>query len=136
MRSPGAIVTPVSGGMLDDGGMTRSLRTYDHRLRELDRRTGDLSIATSVGVPRSTAAGWLRGPSRPTVSIDVLSLGEQDLQAEVVRLRRPVEKLRAVARILVATMRALNIDLGQHRIPDGASKSILLCAVERAQKVL
>jgi len=33
-------------------------------------------------------------------------------------------------------MRALSIDLGHHRVRDGASKSIILRAVERAQKVL
>ena len=75
--------------MLDDGGMTRRQKTYDHRLRELVRRTRDLSIATSVGVPRSTAAGWLRDPGCPTVTLDVLSFNEQELQAEVV----PTENL-------------------------------------------
>jgi hypothetical protein len=37
--------------------MTRSgsQRRYDHRLRDLVQRTGDLTIATDLGVPRSTA---------------------------------------------------------------------------------
>ena len=34
---------------------TRPQQRYDHRLRELVRRTGDLTIATDRGVPRSTA---------------------------------------------------------------------------------
>ncbi len=33
--------------------MTRSMRTYDHRLRELVRQTGDVTIAMSAGVPRT-----------------------------------------------------------------------------------
>ena len=78
--------------------MSRSLKTYDHRLRELIRQTGDLTIATSAGVPRSTAAGWLRRSGRTTVTLDALSLGQQELQAEVLRLQRRVEKLRAVVK--------------------------------------
>ena len=131
-RSPG----PTRPGIVDDGGMPRSLKTYDHRLRELVRRTGDVSLATSVGVPRSTAAGWSRGPSRTTVSLDVLSMGQQDLQTEVLCLRGRVEKLRAVARVLVASIKAFDIDLGRRRIPDGAAKSVLVRAVERGREVL
>ena len=136
MWSPGAIVTPVSGGMLDDRSMTRSVRTYDHWLRELVRRTRDISIATSAGVPRSTAAGWLRSPSRSPVTLDALSLDQQELQAEVLRLRRRVHKLCGVARILVATIQAFGIDLSRRRVPDGESKSRILRAVERARAVL
>ena len=91
--------------MPDDVGMPRSLKTYDHRLRELARQTGDVTIATSAGVPRSTAAGWLRRPGRSTVTLDALSMDQQTLQTEV--LRGKLEKLRAVARILVASMKAL-----------------------------
>ncbi len=79
--------------MLDDEGMTCSFRTYDHRLRELVRQTGDVTIATSAGVPRSTAAGWLRRPSRAAVTIDTLSFDQQEPQVEVLRLQRQVEKL-------------------------------------------
>ena len=35
-------------------------QVYDHRLRDLVRQTGDIGIATATGVPRTTAAGWLR----------------------------------------------------------------------------
>src|SRR5215470_17878157 len=45
----------------------RPQKRYDHRLRELVQRTGDLTIATDVGVPRSTARGWLR--TAPTVVV-------------------------------------------------------------------
>jgi putative transposase len=34
---------------------------YDHRLRNLVQRTGNVTIATRLGVPRSTARGWLSG---------------------------------------------------------------------------
>jgi hypothetical protein len=51
-------------------------------------------------------------------------------------LQRRVEKLQAVARILVAALRVLDIDLGHHRIPDGVSKFVLVRAVERARDAL
>ena len=116
--------------------MPRSQRTYDHRLRDLVRRTRDVTLATSLGVPRSTAAGWLRQPSRTTVTIDLLSKNAQDLQAEVVRLRRRVQKLRAVVRLLVTLLRTFEVDLARRRLPDGEAKSGLLRAIERAQQVL
>ena len=79
--------------------MARSQKTYDHRLRDLVRRTRDVTQATSLGVPRSTAAGWLRQPDRSTITIDVLSNDARDLHAEIIRLRRRVQKLRAVSHI-------------------------------------
>ena len=116
--------------------MPRPKRSYDHRLRDLVRRTRDLNIAISAGVPRSTAAGWLSEPRRNIVTVDALSMDEQGLRAEVLRLRRCVQKLRAVVRILVAVIRAFDIDLGRRRLPDGESKSFLLSAIERARAVL
>ncbi len=38
----------------------RRQQTYDHRLRDLARTTGDPDILAELGVPRSTALGWLR----------------------------------------------------------------------------
>ena len=38
---------------------SRPQQTLDHRLRDLVQRTGDLTIATDLGVPRSAAHGWL-----------------------------------------------------------------------------
>src|SRR6266851_9543452 len=39
----------------------RPQQRYDHRPRNLVQRTGDVTIATDRGVPRSTARGWLAG---------------------------------------------------------------------------
>ncbi len=63
-------------------------KTYDHRLRELVRKTGDLSVATDLGVPRSTAAEWLSSEPKDVVTVCVLDMREVELQAEVLRLRR------------------------------------------------
>jgi len=80
-------------------------RVYDHRLRDLARRTGDWSLATGRGVPRSTAAGGLRRELRPVVTVDGLDVAEGDVRAEVVRLRRRVRSLSAVVGLLVAVLR-------------------------------
>ena len=45
---------------------TRVQQRYDHRLHNLVQRTGDVTVATDLGVLRSTARGWLgRTPRCP-----------------------------------------------------------------------
>ncbi|MEM7308030.1 MAG: DDE-type integrase/transposase/recombinase [Planctomycetota bacterium] len=61
---------------------------------------------------------------------------EEALQDEVLRLRRQVGRLPAIARILFACFRALGMDLTRRRVPDGPSKAALLRAVERGRDVL
>ena len=63
-------------------------RTYDHRLRELVRETGDLRIASDLGVPRSTARSWLTGDQKAVVTLDVMDTRTLELQREVLTLRR------------------------------------------------
>ena len=48
----------------------RQQQRDDHRLRDLVQRTGDLIIATDLGVPRSTARGWLGAAPTVVVSLD------------------------------------------------------------------
>jgi hypothetical protein len=66
----------------------RPQQRYDHRLRELVQRTGDLTIATDLGVPRSTARGWHRTAPTVTVSLDVANLTELELRHEILKLRK------------------------------------------------
>ena len=66
----------------------RPQKRYDHRLRELVQRTRDLTIATDLGVPRSTTRGWLRTAPTVVVSLDVADLTELELRQEVLTLRR------------------------------------------------
>ena len=70
----------------------RPQQRYDHRLRDLVRRTGDVTIATDLGVPRSTARGWLARAPKVVVSLDVTDLRAPELQQEVLTLRRRVRK--------------------------------------------
>jgi hypothetical protein len=58
-------------------------------------------------------------------------MDEGALQAEVLRLRRRVQKLCAVARILLASIKVFELDLEGHRVSDGTSKSLILRAIER-----
>ena len=40
-------------------------------------------MAIELGIPRSTAVGWLGDSPKQVVSLDLLSLDEQELQHEV-----------------------------------------------------
>jgi hypothetical protein len=63
--------------------MSGRRRAYDHRLRELACEEGNAHLLGGIGVPRSTAASWLRRGSRAVVSLDVVTKDAIELQAEV-----------------------------------------------------
>lgn len=115
-------------------GSKRSLRSYDHRLVLLVQETRDRSIATQLGVPRSTVAGWLRRAPRA-----VTAAGSDDeaavLRGRVARLERRCRRLVAILHVVIALLRALKLDLSRLRVaaPD---KARLLRAVERTRSVL
>jgi hypothetical protein len=46
-----------------------------------------MTLATDLGVPRSTARGWLGKAPKVVVSLDVTDLRESELQQEVLELR-------------------------------------------------
>ena len=58
----------------------RRQQQYDHRLRDLVQRTGDVTVATRFGVPRWIARGWLRKAPKVVVSLDVTILKTYELQ--------------------------------------------------------
>ena len=94
-----------------DTSPSRSQRTYDHRLRDLVRTAGDPDVVAELGVPRSTALGWLRGEYAPVVTAEVLDMDATRLQAEVCKLRRRVRMLAAIVRLLIALVRTFDIRL-------------------------
>jgi hypothetical protein len=55
----------------------------DHRLRDLVQGTGDVTIATELGVRRSTARGWFGKAPKVVVSLDATNLRASELQKEV-----------------------------------------------------
>jgi putative transposase len=112
----------------------RPQQRYDHRLRHLVHCTGDVTVATDLGVPRSTARGWLGPASAVVVCLDVADLSEPELQQEVLKLRRRVQKLTAVLRLVLALLRTSGFRLAEERLPDGRAKMRILRAVDRARE--
>jgi hypothetical protein len=108
-------------------------RRYDHRLRDLVQRTGDLTIATDLGVPRSTARGWLRATPRVVVTLETADLTGPELRQEILKLRRRVEKLAALLRLALALLRASEFSLSTARLPEGEAKRRILSAIDRAR---
>src|SRR5712692_2369489 len=86
----------------------RPQQRYDHRLRNLVQRTGNVTVATDLGVPRSTARGWLRAAPTVVVSLDVADLTEPELRQQVVKLRR---RLTALLRLALALLRTSGFSL-------------------------
>ena len=102
---------------------TRPQQRYDHRLRDLVHYTGDVTLATDHGVPRSTARGWLRRrPRGPQASSIVL---------HVVTVQRVVRG--AFGRRLNLEQPVMTGDLGRHQI-DGGRKRLLWIGKDRTTK--
>jgi transposase-like protein len=112
---------------------TGRAQQYDHGLRDLVRRIGDVTIATDLGVSRSTARGWLRQARRVVVSLDVTNLRTSELQQEILALRRRVKKLTALLRLALALLRSWGFTLAHERLPDGRAKMSIRRAVDRAR---
>jgi putative transposase len=111
----------------------RPQQRYDHRLRDLVQRTGDLSLATAHGVPRSTARGWLGAAPLVVVSLEGADLTEPELRQEILKLRRRVEKLAALLRLALALLYASGFRCSGARVPDGDDKRRILRAVDQAR---
>jgi putative transposase len=107
-----------------------------NRLRDLVQRTGDLTIATDLGVPSSTARGWLGATPRVVVTLDLADLAEPELRQEILKLRRRVEKLASLLRLPLALVHASGVRLSGERLPDGRAKERILRAVDRARECL
>ena len=52
-------------------------KAYDHRLRDITCEEGDPTLFRDLGVPRSTAASWIRRGQRPVVSAQLLALDQR-----------------------------------------------------------
>ena len=114
--------------------IARSQQRYDHRLRNLVQRTGDVTVATDLGVPRSTARGWLAETPTVVVCLDVTEFTEPELRQEVLKLRRRVRKLTALLRLALALLQTSGFRLTVARLPDGRDKLRILRAVDRARE--
>ena len=129
-------VSPIAPIIIWMASRSRPQQRYDHRLRELVQRTGDLTIATDLGGPRSTARGWLRAAPGVVVTADLADLTAPELRQEILKLRRRVEKLAALLRLALAVVHASGFNLSCERLPDGPAKERILRAVDRARGCL
>jgi hypothetical protein len=111
-------------------------RTDDHRMRDLVCAERDPDVLRPIGVPRSTAAIWIRRGPRPVVSAEVLSLDHAQLQAEIVALCRRLRFLLAVVRLASLLVRLSSFRLDFHRLPNGKAKNLVRRAVAAAQQAM
>src|SRR4051794_37606937 len=114
----------------------RAQQRYHHRLRHLVQRTGDVTVATALGVPRSTARGWLGARPAVVVCLDVAELTGPELRREGLQLRRRVQKLTALLRLVLALLRTSGFRLTEQRLPEGHAKMRILRAVSGAREYL
>jgi hypothetical protein len=118
------LVTPAEGSAWDEGvdrlqlalndpsmpPMSRPQQRYDHRLRQLVQRTRDVSIATSIGCPRSTAREWLGAAPRGAVSLDAVDLTKQELRAEIVEATATHRETGGAASLVVGPGARLRVE--------------------------
>ena len=101
---------------------THTQKQYDHRLRLLIQKSGDLALSVRYGFPRSTARGWLKQARTDAISIDVLDMDAEDLQREVLLLRRRLTRLMALLHLVILAFKVSGFSFDRVRIPDGARK--------------
>jgi transposase InsO family protein len=109
-------------------------RAYDHRIRDLVCEERDPALFAQLGIPRTTAASWIRRGSRPVVTAALFDQHEQQLRAKVLKLERRVQLLLGIARLLFVLVRLLGVRLDSQRVPSGEAKSAILAAIGRAKK--
>jgi transposase InsO family protein len=114
----------------------RTQNRYDHHLRELIRSTGDIDYAIQLGVPRSTARGWLTSTGSDVVTLDVVGMDTLRLQQEVLRQQRRGDRLAALLRLVIVVLKLSDVSLSNIRIPEGTAKMLLLQAIERSCRIL
>jgi hypothetical protein len=105
---------------------TAARNVYDPRVRELIRATGDPDLFPELGIPRSTATGWLRGDFKPAVGAEAVSRTEIELHARLAKLDRRIRILVAVVRLLLALVRVSGCRLNGERLPTGKAKADIL----------
>ena len=110
----------------------RVQRAYDHRLRNFVHDTGDSSHATRIGVPRSTASGWIKRDKKTVVSLKSHDHDIEKLECEVVRLRSQVAKLRAIVRLLFVVLKLSGFTWERFGVPNGAKKLQFLNSIGKA----
>jgi hypothetical protein len=115
---------------------TQPQRTYDHRIKEAILETGDRNLYPELEIPRSTIRGWVHRGLPDVVTSELIACDRAALISENLALPRRRALLAAVIGLLAAMLRVSKNGLDCERYADGASKAVLLRAVDRASKVL
>jgi hypothetical protein len=63
----------------------RAQRSYGYRPVRLVQETADIAIATKLGVPWSTGAGWVRRAQKPVTTVPELDSSVMHLPTRVLR---------------------------------------------------
>jgi putative transposase len=114
----------------------RTQNRYDHLLREHVRSTGDINHAIRLGVPRSTARGWVKSAPAEVITLDVVAMDNLRLQEKVVILQSRLDWVIAILRLFVVVLKTSNVSLSSVRFPEGTAKRMLLRTIQRSSCVL
>ncbi len=114
----------------------RVQRVYDHRLRQFVCSTGDTAHALRIGVPRSTANGWLHPRERPVISLTQFGHHVEALETEVAKLQAQAAKLRHIVRLLFLILKFSGFSFENCRIPSSSDKSKLIMQIKKAANVI
>ena len=107
-----------------------------HRLWEFVCTTGDTAHALRIGVPRSTANGWLLPKEQPILTLSQFGLHVEELEIEVAKLRLQAAKLRHLVRLLFFILKLSGFSLQNCRIPIAIDKSRLIKQIRNSAKVI
>ena len=108
---------------------------YDPRVRELIHATGNPDLFPELGMPRSTAAGWLRGNFKSAIGTEAVSATEIELYMKLAKLERRIQILLAVLRLLVVLVWVSGGKLTGKRLPGGKAKANILSALKIGRRV-
>jgi hypothetical protein len=98
--------------------------------------SGNLRLATKIGVPKATAAGWRRRGCREVLTLDSRDKETAELRRKVHRLEARADALLAIVRLLLVLVRLRGARLDGERLPEGAAKEQVLNSIKRATSVL
>lgn len=82
----------------------RRQRSYEHRLKELVRSTGNIDVALQRGGLRFYGPRLADETMSDVITVDVLDLSLEELQCEMIALRRRNARLIALLRLINTVM--------------------------------
>ena len=106
----------------------RAYRAYDHRLKRAIWLSGDPDVFPELGIPRSTATGWIRRGVPTVVTTDEFDEESEDLVIENRQLKNELAKVEATQRLQGFTFKLFGLQIQYRRLPLADSKEMPLAA--------